>query len=230
MMNWQSWVEYDYNPFILFGSTGEIEYLNGAAEFFVNKVDKDTIYQLAISNASAGFGFKTTTIDLSFDIFKFFAITVGYENEEQIGIKLYQLPFINAKKNVELNGYEEANIYHLIDLALVSTAGMQSKQIKRDYDPTLPICKLPQNDFVRILTKSLSSFKDCENIKVVLGLKSGEFLRLNEKKYQILELKFIGDNERELDKDEKITEFCELVNVLPVFKEKEIYINAPLVQ
>jgi hypothetical protein len=229
-MNWQNWIEYDYNPFILFGSGGDIEYLNNAAEFFINKVDKESIYQLALSHASSGFGFKTTTIELNFDIFKFFAITVGYETEEQIGIKLYQFPFINSKKNAELGGYEEANIYHLIDLALVSTTCLQNKQIRREYDPTLPLCKLPQNDFVRILTKSLETFNNVQTLKVTLGLKSGEFLRLGEKKYQILELKFIGDGNRNSIKDSKIAEFCELINVLPVFKEKEIYINAPLVQ
>ena len=107
---------------------------------------------------------------------------------------------------------------------------LQNKEIKKEYDPTLPPCKLPQNDFVRILTKSIEGFANTQNLKVVLGLKSGEFLRLNDKKYQILEIKFIGDAKRNSDKDYKISEFCECVNVLPVFKEKEIYINAPLVQ
>jgi hypothetical protein len=229
-MNWQNWMEYDYNPFILFGSDGDICTLNNAAEFFINKVDKETIYQLALTHASSDFGFKTTTVDLSFDIFKFFAITVGYENEEQIGIKLYQLPFINSKKTAELGGYEDANIYQLIDLALVSTTCLHSTTIRKEYDPTLPSCKLPQNDFVRILTKSLDSFRNTKTLRVSLGIKSGEFLRLGDKKYQILELKFIGDTARIKENDSKITEFCEHINVIPVFKETEIYINAPLVQ
>ena len=78
-INYQNWLEYDYNPFFVFGSKGELLTLNQPAQFLISKADPKTLYELALAYASRDYGYKTTIIDLRFDVFNFFAIMVGKE-------------------------------------------------------------------------------------------------------------------------------------------------------
>ena len=87
----QQWIEYDYNPFILFSSNGKIVSLNAEAQFLLGTATSRELYELATSYANVTFGFKTTFIDLEFGRYKFFGLTVGYENEDEIGIKRHLL-------------------------------------------------------------------------------------------------------------------------------------------
>ena len=181
-----NWIEYDYNPFILFSSTGEIITLNQSAQFLTSKVNPKTLYELALAYAPLQFGFKTTFIDMRHDVFNFFAVTIGYENEEEIGIKLYQSPFAATKKSVTISHYEPANIYLLIDACLLNLTAKKQIAIKKEFDPTLPDIKLPQNQFIKVAGKIFESFSHSETILTVLKIKTGEFLQLEGKKYQIL--------------------------------------------
>ena len=95
--NFLGWIEHDYNPFILFSTSGELKYSNNSAELLLSYVSPKNFHDLALSYAPMSFGYKTTFITLEYDKFSFYGITVGYEDEEVIGIKLYQNPKI---KNV----------------------------------------------------------------------------------------------------------------------------------
>jgi hypothetical protein len=86
----QQWIEYDFNPFILFSASGKVLSLNTEAQYLLGAAEPSVIYKIAMANANATFGFKTTFMELEFGRFKFFGITIGYEDEEQIGIRLYQ--------------------------------------------------------------------------------------------------------------------------------------------
>ena len=88
----QQWIEYDYNPFILFSANGKIISLNAEAQFLLGSTTPSSLFELAQSYASISFGFKTTFIELEYGRYKFFGVTVGYEDEEKIGLKLYQTP------------------------------------------------------------------------------------------------------------------------------------------
>ncbi|HFB53860.1 MAG TPA: hypothetical protein ENJ67_03930, partial [Sulfurimonas autotrophica] len=88
----QQWLEYDYNPFILFNAQGKILSLNAEAQFLLGSANAHELFELAKTYASINFGFKTTFVELEYGRYKFFGLTVGYEDEEQIGIKLYQSP------------------------------------------------------------------------------------------------------------------------------------------
>jgi hypothetical protein len=84
----QQWLEYDYNPFILFNSNGKINSLNSEAQFLLGSVEASELFELANSYASLNYGFKTTFLELVFGRYKFFGLTVGYENDEEMGMKL----------------------------------------------------------------------------------------------------------------------------------------------
>jgi len=227
-INYQNWLEYDYNPFFVFGKNGELLTLNQPAQFLISKVEPKTLYELAIAYASHDFGYKTTIIDLKFDVFGFFALTVGYESEDEIGIKLYQTPYLGPKKVISIKECEFTNIYHILDLCIMSVGSKTKAEFKKDIDPALPDFKLSQNEFVKVLTRTLESFEGSSEIKAELKLKTGEFLQVAGKRFQILKLKITGET-RVTSKDALIEEISANINVFTNFDEKEAELNIPLI-
>lgn len=227
-VNYQNWIEYDYNPFFLFKSDGELLTLNQSAQFLLSKVDPKTLYELSLAYASRDFGFKTTIVDLKFDVFSFFAVTVGYENENEIGIKLYQTPYLGAKKVISIKDYEYTNIYHILDLCIMSASSKLKTAVKKDIDPALPDFKLSQNEFVKALTRCLESFEGSKDIKAELKLKTGEFLQASGKRFQILRLRLSGDKRATL-KDALVEEISSNINVFTNFSDKEAVFHIPLI-
>lgn len=227
-INYQNWLEYDYNPFFVFGKHGEMLTLNQPAQFLISKVDPKTLYELAIGYASRDFGYKTTIIDLKFDVFSFFALTVGYESEDEIGIKLYQTPYLGPKKVISIKECEFTNIYHLLDLCIATAMPRLKADFKKDIDPALPDFKLSQNEFVKVLTRTYESFEGSKEITTELKLKTGEFLQVTGKRFQILKLKVTGET-RATSKDALIEEISSNINVFTNFNEKEAVLNIPLI-
>jgi hypothetical protein len=227
-INYQNWIEYDYNPFFVFGSKGELLTLNQPAQFLISKVDPKALYELATLYASRDFGYKTTIIDLKFDVFSFFALTVGYESEDEIGIKLYQTPYLGPKKIISIKECELTNIYHMLDLCIATVAPRLKAEFKKDIDPALPDFKLSQNEFVKILTRSYESFEGSKEITTELKLKTGEFLQISGKRFQILKLKITGDT-RATSKDALIEEMGSNINIFTSFDENEAALNIPLI-
>lgn len=227
-INYQNWLEYDYNPFFLFGKNGELLTLNQPAQFLISKVNPKTLYELAVAYASHDFGYKTTIIDLKFDVFGFFALTVGYESEEEIGIKLYQTPYLGPKKVISIKECEYTNIYHMLDLCIMSVSSKLKAEFKKDIDPALPDFKLSQNEFVKALTRTLESFEGSKEIRAELKLKTGEFLQVAGKRFQILKLSISGET-RANAKDALIEEISSNINVFTNFGEKEATLNIPLI-
>ena len=132
----QQWLEYDYNPFILFSSSGKILSLNAEAQFLLGSASTQELFELATSYANVTFGFKTTFLELDFGRYKFFGVTVGYENEEEIGLKLYQSPSFRLN-TPQANG-ELTNIYTLIDLCIATNSISSSIDFIKEFDPTIP--------------------------------------------------------------------------------------------
>ena len=60
----QQWLEYDYNPFILFDANGKIISLNAEAQFLLGNASAQELFKLCTSYASVSFGFKTTFLEL----------------------------------------------------------------------------------------------------------------------------------------------------------------------
>lgn len=90
----QQWIEYDYNPFILFNINGKILSLNSEAQFLLGSATTNELFDLAKAYANVTFGFKTTFVDLEFGRYKFFGLTIGYEDEDQIGLNSIKLPHL----------------------------------------------------------------------------------------------------------------------------------------
>ena len=182
----QQWIEYDYNPFVLFESNGKIKSVNAEAQFLLGAITPDELFNLATTYANVTFGFKTTFIKLEFGRYNFFALTVGYENDDEIGVKLYQAP--SFKLNNPKPTGELTNIYALVDLC-ISTKSINSDIIfTKEFDPTIPDIVIDSNSFIKIYSKIYSCFMRNKKINTKIYYRIGEHIKFENKKYSIFSI------------------------------------------
>lgn len=221
----QQWLEYDYNPFILFSSNGKIISLNTEAQFLLGGVTHNEIFELATTYANVTFGFKTTFIELEFGRYKIFGLTVGYENEDEIGIKLYQAPSFKIR-SPKPNG-ELTNIYTLVDLCISSNSISRKIIFIKEFDPTIPEIVIDSNHFIKLLNKIYLCFKDSSKIETKIYYRVGEYIKFENKKYTIFSIEVAGENVNL----ERVNEL-ELLMVNSNFYidvKKKITINIPMI-
>ena len=221
----QQWLEYDYNPFILFSSEGKILSLNSEAQFLISSYNSKEIFDLATTYASVSFGFKTTFIELEFGRHKFFGLTVGYENEDEIGIKLYQVPSFKLSK-VKPSG-ELVNIYTLVDLCISTNSINSHAKFIKEFDPTIPEIIVDSNTFIKILNKIYACFIENEKIYTKIYFRVGEHVIFDEKKYSLFSIEVSGENKDR----QKENELLALANNSEIFIDiqKKITINLPII-
>jgi hypothetical protein len=228
-IDFQSFLDWDNSPFILFNEQSKILYLNNSAELLFGYVSKKELYDLALAYAPPSFGHKTTTLSLNYDSFTFYAITVGYENEEQISIRFYNAPRARSitpmKKdklvNTDINLLLEANI------ALFKTKNTNTLQLLTDQD--LPSFKLDQNGFSKLLRKTLDAFRSSDSIRITLKLLVGEHVIISGKKKAIVQLT-IEANGRYNNTDDEIKLLAEQCYTTFLLKENTIKLEIPLIQ
>lgn len=188
----QQWLEYDYNPFIVFSSAGKVISLNSEAQFLLGAVTPSELFELAMSYANVTFGFKTTFLDLEFGRYKFFGLTVGYEDENEIGIKLYQAP--TFKMNKPKPEGQLTNIYTLIDLCISTNSISSGIVYEKDFDPTIPDIIINANNFIKLLNKTYLCFNDNTTILTKVFYRIGEHIKFEKKKYSLFSVEISADN------------------------------------
>jgi len=222
----EKWVEYDYNPIIFFNEKGKITSLNAEAQFLLGQVSASELFELATTYGSETYGFKTTFLNLEFGRFRFFAIAVGYENETEIGIRLYQLPSLQYAPTKEQG--ELVNIYSLIDLC-ISTSSINTKAtFVKDIDPTLPDVRLQADQFLKLLNKIYSSATDNEKITTSLFLRVGEYVKFAEKKHTIFSLVVKADS-FDIIHEEAIKSLASQISLYAEIKPKKIRVDFALI-
>lgn len=222
----QQWIEYDFNPFILFSANGKILSLNTEAQYLLGAVDASLIYKIATTNANSTFGFKTTFMDLEFGRFKFFGITIGYEDEEQIGIRLYQLPsFQFTKQKPEGN---LVNIYALIDLCISSNSIGSTTKYLKELDPSIPEIRLQPELFIKLLNKTYQAFNDNDSVLTRLFFRVGEHIKYEGDKYSLFAIELSAHNMSRKHTSE-LTRLAEENNLYCEVRESKITINIPMI-
>ena len=222
----QQWIEYDYNPFVLFSSNGKIISLNNEAQYLLGSVDKNTLFEIATTHASTSFGFKTTFLELEFGRYRLFGITVGYENESEIGIRLYQQPTLNFSAPKPTG--ELINVYTLIDLCVSTSSIGSSITYLKDLDPTIPEIRLHPDNFIKLLNKIYQGYKESDSITTKLFYRVGEHIKFEEKKYSLFTIEITGD-----EFCKKFVSEIELLakdnNLYSSFTENSVSINIPMI-
>ena len=187
----QQWIEYDYNPFVLFSSNGKIVSVNAEAQFLLGSVTPSALFDLAKAYASINFGFKTTFLELEYGRYKFFGLTVGYEDEEQIGIKLYQAP--SFKLNTKKPDGELTNIFTITDLCISTNSINSHVNHTKSYDPTIPEVVVNSNKLIKVLNKMYECFEENDTIHTKVFYRIGEHIKFDGKKYSIFSISISAD-------------------------------------
>ena len=228
-IDFQSFLDWDNSPFILFNNQSKILYLNNSAEILFGYVSKKELYDLALAYAPPGFGHITTTLSLNYDAFTFYAITVGYENEEQISIRFYNTPRIRSTTPIEKDKLVTTNINLLLEanIALFKTKNTNTLELLADHD--LPSFKIDQNGFSKLLRKTLDTFRSSDSIRITLKLLVGEHVIIAGKKNPIIQLA-VEANGRYSDADEEIRSLATQSYITALLKENTIKLEIPFIQ
>jgi len=221
----QQWIEYDYNPFVLFNSNGKIISLNAEAQFLLGSVTPSALFDLAKAYASINFGFKTTFIELEYGRYKFFGLSVGYEDEEQIGIKLYQAP--SFKINTTKPDGKLTNIFTITDLCIATNSINSTINYMKLYDPTIPDVIINSNALIKILNKMYESLQNNKTISTKIFYRIGEHIKFDDKKYSIFSIS-ISAEKREEEKIRELKIMAENSN-FHIEISSELTINIPMI-
>lgn len=223
----EKWIEYDYNPFIIFDSQGKVISLNSEAQYLLAKVQNKEMFDLAMNYATETYGFKTFFLELTYDKFEFFAITVGYESENEIGIKLYK------KQNKKIKSLDKkrstlSNIYLLIDLAISTFSTRNDAQFLKNFDPAIPEFYVDVDNILKLFNKTYQLFLGSLKIETKIYINIGEYIKTAEKKYSILRVDIKGDK---LDSSKKsdLEQLASNAEVTLYIQKREIFIDIPII-
>jgi len=222
----QQWIEYDYNPFILFNANGKIESLNAEAQFLLGSTTASELFDLAKTYASINFGFKTTFVELEYGRYKFFGLTVGYQDEEQLGIKLYQAP--SYKLTATKPHGELTNIFTIIDLCIATNSISSDITFKKDFDPTIPDVIVDSNNLIKLLNKIYEYFKDNNTILTKVFFRVGEHIKFEDNKYSIFSIAVKAEN-IDANKVNELEVLAKSSNFYIDINDKQVTINLPMI-
>ena len=223
----EKWIEFDYNPYLLFDKNGKILSLNNEAQYLLGYTDAASLFELAITYANANTGFKTSFIDLEFGRFRFFALMVGYDNENEIGLRLHQSPaFHYSKPTIE---GDLVNIYTLIDLCVSSNSIGTETEFTKELDPTIPDIRIQTEKFIKLLNKLYTVHSAGSNsVQTKLYFRVGEFIRTEDKKYTLFSIEVTSEKITS-NKSSEIRQMAEEMNIFVDFKTNKTILNIPLI-
>jgi len=227
-INFQFFIENDSNPFILFTNTGKIKYLNSSAEILMGSVTAKEIYELAVTHAPQTFGFKKSILNLNFNSFAFYGMNVLYENEEFIGIHLYNKAIEHSNKKIVLDGFTltDINILLQANIELFNINYQGNIELLTDYD--IPQFQIHQNNFSLFLRKLLSQFSESKKLKISVKIKLGERVVLKGKKYAIIIIELKGNIKKDA-KDEALRELAEKNFITMQFLTNRVTLEIPAI-
>jgi len=224
---YEKWLEYDYNPWILFDSNGKVKTLNQEAQFLLAEVTASEIFELAVTYANQSYGFKTTMMDLEFGKYEFFGIMVGYEDSENIAIRLYQKPPERIHEP-HLQKLTQHNIYTLINLAISTSSINRKHGFTTTLDPALPEIKIDPETFVKLMNDIIACIEDTKSVDIHLSLKTGETIKFDGKRHPIFQLSFYGDLKPECNIP-MLKKMATKLNGYITKKRDHISLEAPLI-
>ena len=224
---YEKWLEFDYNPWILFDSNGRVKTLNQEAQFLLAEVTASEVFELAVTYANQSYGFKTTMMDLEFGKYEFFGIMVGYEDNENIAIRLYQKPPERISEP-QLHKLSSHNIYTLINLAISTSSINRKHGFTTTLDPAFPEIKIDPEVFVKLLNDIIACMEDTDTVDLRLSLKTGETIKFDGKRHPIFQISIYGNLKSDCNIP-LLKQIASKLNGYIVKKTDHISIEAPLI-
>ena len=150
---------------------------------------------------------------------------VGYETEDEIGMKLYQTPSFKINKPKPTG--ELTNIYTLVDLCISTNSINSTINFLKDFDPTIPEILIDSNEFIKLMNKIYSCFLENNEIKTKIYFRVGEHIKFEDKKYSLFSIEVSADNKNKKRIDE-LKIFAENSSFYMEIK-KTLTINLPMI-
>lgn len=195
----EQWVELDLNPIISFSSAGKIIYSNNEAQFVLSRIPQKQLFDIALKYAPTTFGEKTSYVDLSIKNYIFYAITIFYENDEEITLKLYKSTMVKKHTNMNPTNGNISNIFTIVDLCISTQKTKNKISFIKNYDPSIPEFKIVASKLIKLLNEIYSSFEDINSITTSIKLKIGEYIKIDSIKYSLVSLEINCDKEEGYD-------------------------------
>ena len=227
-IDFKFFIENDSNPFVLFSSSGKLKYLNNSAEILMGSCNPKELFKIALSYAPKSFGYNKTVLDLSFGSFEFYGINVLYENEDIIGMHLYNKPMAKVDDSSLLEGYTLTNLNLLLQ-ANIELFDMHYKgtiKLLTDYD--IPKLQIHQNNFSMLLRHVFSQFSENKKLAITMKIKLGERVVVKEKRYPIIILQ-VQSTSREKEQDKEIELLALKSHINIHFKESATILEIPAI-
>jgi nitrogen-specific signal transduction histidine kinase len=225
MSFFEEWVELDLNPILSFSSNAKIIYSNSEAQFLLNRIKQKELFDLALTYAPKTFGALTSYIDLTIKNYTFYAITVTYQNEDEIHMKLYKSAMVKKESKLNIKNINSTNIFTLVDLAISTSKIKNNINFTKNYDPSIPEFKLDASSFIKTLNQIFDVFKDKENVSCSILLKIGEYIKIDNKKYSLISVE-IGSNEKS---DFSVLNIKETSSFIFTSDENKVTLDLPLI-
>lgn len=200
MSFFEEWVELDLNPVLTFSSNSKILYSNSEAQFLLNRIKPKELFDLAVTYAPKTFGALTSYIDLTIKNYTFYAITVSYENDEEIHMKLYKSAMVKKESKLNIKNINSTNIFTLVDLTISTSKIKTNINFTKNYDPSIPEFKLDASAFIKTLNQIFEAFSESKNVSCSILLKIGEYIKIDGKKYSLISIEITSDENNEFSK------------------------------
>jgi hypothetical protein len=197
MSFFEEWVELDLNPILSFSSSAKIIYSNSEAQFLLNRIKQKELFDLALTYAPKTFGAQTSYIDLNIKNYTFYAVTVMYENEDEIHMKLYKSAMVKKESKLNIKNINTTNIFTLVDLAISTSKIKNDINFTKNYDPSIPEFKLDASSFIKTLNGVFEVFKDKNSVTCSILLKIGEYIKIDNKKYSLISVEIFSNEKND---------------------------------
>ena len=225
MSFFEEWVELDLNPILSFSSSSRILYSNYEAQFLLNRIKPKELFDLALTYAPKTFGALTSYIDLTIKNYTFYAITVTYQNEDEIHMKLYKSAMVKKESKLNIKNINSTNIFTLVDLAISTSKIKTNINFIKNYDPSIPEFKLDASSFIKTLNQTFEAFSNRKNVSCSILLKIGEYIKIDGKKYSLISVE-ISSNE---NADFSTFTIKDNNSFIVTLEENKITIDLPLI-
>ncbi|PUE65178.1 hypothetical protein [Arcobacter caeni] len=225
MSFFEEWVELDLNPILSFSSSSKIIYSNSEAQFLLNRIKQKELFDLALTYAPKTFGALTSYIDLTIKNYIFYAITVSYENEDEIHMKLYKSAMVKKESKLNIKNINTTNIFTLVDLAISTSKIKNEINFIKNYDPSIPEFKLDASSFIKTLNSVFEVFKNKNNVTCSILLKIGEYIKIDNIKYSLISVEIVANEKSDFSS----LNIRETNSFILTYDDSKVTIDLPLI-
>ena len=225
MSFFEEWVELDLNPILSFSSSSKIIYSNSEAQFLLNRIKQKELFDLALTYAPKTFGALTYYIDLTIKNYTFYAITISYENEDEIHMKLYKSAMVKKESKLNIKNINTTNIFTLVDLAISTSKIKNNINFTKNYDPSIPEFKLDASSFIKTLNSVFEVFKNKDNVACSILLKIGEYIKIDNIKYSLISVEIVANEESDFSS----LNIKETNSFIITYDDSKVTIDLPLI-